>query len=44
MAVEREQRIKEDTSTAKRNLYCEVGTRLLWPPNVLDNPAVPILC
>ncbi|KAK9918676.1 hypothetical protein WJX75_005881 [Coccomyxa subellipsoidea] len=23
MAVEREQRIKEDTSTAKRNLYCE---------------------
>lgn len=24
MAVEREQRIKEDTSIAKRNLYCEV--------------------
>ncbi len=27
MAVEREQRIKEDTSTAKRNLYCDVRFR-----------------
>jgi hypothetical protein len=26
MAVERGQRIQEDTSAAKRNLYCDVGS------------------
>ncbi len=31
MAVERKQRIKEDTSTAKRNLYCEVRLQLSGP-------------
>ncbi len=31
MAVEREQRIKEDTSTAKRNLNCDVSPIFIIP-------------
>lgn len=38
MAVEREQRIKEDTSTAKRNLYCDV--RLIPVVNLHYSPFI----
>jgi hypothetical protein len=31
MAVEQQLRIQEDTATAKRNLYCEVGANGQFP-------------